>query len=63
MMFDPRASTASLATSQAGDDDVKDVGEAVDDGFEDGGDAVHYRHEAVAYGLEDLFDLELNVRR
>lgn len=57
-MFHPRSPTARLPARQAGDDNVEDADEAVDDGFEDVADPGHDRHQAVPDGSEDLLDLE-----
>lgn len=50
---------SSLAASQAANDDVEDGGDAVDDGLEDVGYAVHHGHAACADGLEDRLDLRV----
>jgi hypothetical protein len=51
---------AAVAACEAGDDDVKEGDDAVDDGCEDHANAVDNGHQAVADGAEDGFDLGKN---
>jgi hypothetical protein len=51
---------STTTTGQAGDDDVKEANDGVDDGGEDGANAIHDSHQAVADGAEDGFDLGKN---
>lgn len=59
-----RASTSSTTATagQAGDDDVEDGDDAVDDGHEDCANAVDDGHEDRADGTEDRGDLKGKVR-
>lgn len=56
-MVMPCSGASAAAACQAGDDDVEDGGDAVDDGAEDLSYAVHDGHEAVPDGAENPFDL------
>lgn len=51
------APPTAAATGEAGNDDVEDGHNAVDDGLEDRADSVDDGHEASADGLEDSLDL------
>lgn len=48
---------AAVAACEAGDDDVEEGDDAVDDGCEDHANAVDNGHQAVADGAEDGFEL------
>jgi hypothetical protein len=56
-----RPTSTSTLTRQAADDDVKEGQDPVDDGEDDGRNAMHNGHEYGADGLEDAFDLGLLV--
>ena len=48
---------AAAAAGQAGNDNVEQGDDAVDDGRQHGADAVDNCHQAAANGLEDGFNL------
>jgi hypothetical protein len=51
--------TATAAAGEAGNDDVEETDNGVDDSGQHGADAVDDGHQAVADGAEDGFELEL----
>lgn len=55
----PTPPTAAPA-SKAGDDDVENRHDAINNSFQDGADAVDDCHEACSDGLEDGFDTGYN---
>jgi len=54
------ATAATATAGEAGDDDVEDADDAVNDGGQHGPDAVDDGHQAVADGSEDGFKLEFD---
>jgi hypothetical protein len=52
------ATAATVTAGEAGDDDVDEGDDAVDDGGQHGPDAIDNGHQAVADGAEDGFELE-----
>ena len=64
MMSGGSTSSASRAVAgQAGDDDVEEGDDAINDGGQDSTDSVDDGHEAAADGAEEIFDLERTVNR
>lgn len=53
----PFPSSSTAAAGEAGNDDVKQGDDAVDDGFEDGTNSIDDGHDASTDGLEDRLDL------
>ena len=49
--------SAATATGQAGNDDVEEGNDAIDNGGEDGANGVDNGHKAISDGGEDGFDL------
>jgi hypothetical protein len=50
---------AATAAGQAGDDDVEECDNGVDNGSAGGADGMHDGHEAVAYRAEDGLNLKV----
>lgn len=51
------AATSTSTAGKAGDDDVEDGDDSVDNGLEDGTDSVDDSHQGSADGLEHRLDL------
>ena len=58
-MRSTRASTATSAAGQAGNDDAEERDNGVDDGLQSGGNGVNNGHDAVTDRAEDGFNLKV----